>query len=213
MWSHRAVWTDSLCPRPIAWPANMRIKSCWAMRSAARAVWQAVWSLLAHPERLAEAYRRRLQPETRTKRPPLTTGAGHMGKRRQGVARFLDSDAAGRIDKGACAPRGTRLRQRLARLEAQRQARADEAAWQGAWQWIIGRLEDCAATLRDGLEAADGARKRDLIRTRVKRVEVARDDVNSVFRIDPYPGDSDPGKKVCNFVGGERTSPLGTPWS
>ena len=32
------------------------------------AVWQEVCTLLAHPERLAEEYRRRLQPETRTKR-------------------------------------------------------------------------------------------------------------------------------------------------
>ena len=35
------------------------------------AVWQEVCTLLAHPERLAEAYRRRLQPETRTPRTPL----------------------------------------------------------------------------------------------------------------------------------------------
>src|SRR5207253_6568493 len=34
------------------------------------AVWREVCTLLAHPERLAEEYRRRLQPETRTKRTP-----------------------------------------------------------------------------------------------------------------------------------------------
>jgi hypothetical protein len=60
---------------------------------------------------------------------------------------------------------------------------------------IIGRLEDVATNLHDGVEAADWASKRDLIRALVKRVEVARDDVNIVFRIDPYPGDPDPEKK------------------
>jgi len=49
--------------------------------------------------------------------------------------------------------------------------------------------------------------QRDLIRTVVRRVEVARDQVNIVFRVDPYPEESDPEKKVGNFVGGV-VSPL-----
>ena len=127
---------------------------------------------------------------------------GHIGKLRQGVAWLIDSYAEGLIEKGEFEPRVTRLRQRLARLEEQRQALADEAALQGELPLIIGRLEDCAAKLRNGLEAADWASKRDLIRTLVKRVEVARDDVNIGFRIDPYPGDSDPGKKSLQLCRG-----------
>jgi site-specific DNA recombinase len=96
------------------------------------AVWQEVCTLLAHPERLAEAYRRRLQPETRAKRPSLATVAAQIGKLRPGVARLIDSYAEGLIDKDEFEPRITRLRQRLARLEEQRQAGADEAAWQTA---------------------------------------------------------------------------------
>ena len=57
------------------------------------------------------------------------------------------------------------------------------------------------------MEEADWASKRDLIRTLVKRVEVARDQVNIVFRVDPYSSDADPEKKVGNFVGGV-VSPL-----
>jgi site-specific DNA recombinase len=55
------------------------------------AVWQEVCTWLAHPERLAEEYRRRLQPEMRTKRTPLSTVEGQIGKLRQGVARLIDS--------------------------------------------------------------------------------------------------------------------------
>ena len=51
------------------------------------AVWQEVCTLLAHPERLAEEYRRRLQPETGTKRTPLATIEEQIAKLRQGVAR------------------------------------------------------------------------------------------------------------------------------
>jgi site-specific DNA recombinase len=159
------------------------------------AVWQEVCTLLAHPERLAEEYRRRLQPETHAKRLPLATVEGQIGQLRQGVARLIDSYAESLIDKGEFEPRVTRLRQRLARLEEQRQALADEAALHGELQLIIGRLENFAAKLHTGLEAADWGSKRDLIRALVKRVEVARNDVNIVFRIDPYPGDADPEKK------------------
>ena len=166
------------------------------------AVWQEVCTLLTHPERLAEEYRRRLQPETRAKRTPLATIEDQISKVRQGVARLIDSYAESLIDKSEFEPRITRLRQRLARLEEQRQALVDEAALQGELQLIIGRLEDFTTKLHDGLEAADWASKRDLIRALVKRVEVARHEVNVVFRIDPYPGDNDPEKKSLQLCRG-----------
>jgi site-specific DNA recombinase len=173
------------------------------------AVWQEVCTLLAHPERLAEEYRRRLQPETRAKRPSLATVEAQIGKLRQGVARLIDSYAEGLIDKGEFEPRITRLRQRLARLEEPRQAGADEAALQTELQLIIGRLEDFATKVHSGLEAADWTSKRDLIRALVKRVEVARDDVNIVLRVDPYPGDPDPEKKSWQLCRGSGESPVG----
>jgi site-specific DNA recombinase len=159
------------------------------------AVWREVYTLLAHPERLAEEYRRRLQPERRATRPPLAVVEGQIGKLRQGVARLIDSYAEGLIDKPEFEPRLLRLRQRLARLEEQRHALADEAALQAELQLIIGRLEDFAAKVHNGLEEADWTSQRDLIRALVKRVEVAQNEVNIVFRVDPYPGDADPEKK------------------
>ena len=81
------------------------------------AVWQEVYALLTHPERLAEEYRRRLRPETRAKRTPLATVEGQSSKLRQGIARLIDSYAEGLIDKQEFEPRITRLRQRLARVE------------------------------------------------------------------------------------------------
>jgi site-specific DNA recombinase len=170
------------------------------------AVWQEVCTLLTHPARLAEEYRRRLQPETRTKRTPLATIEDQISKGRQGVARLIDSYAESLIDKSEFEPRITRLRQRLARLEEQRQALADEAAVQGELQLIIGRLEDFAAKLHAGLETADWASQRDLIRALVKRVEVACNEVNVVFRIDPYPSDNAPEKKSLQLCRGRDQS-------
>ena len=159
------------------------------------AVWQEVCTLLAHPERLAEAYRRRWPSETGTKHTPRATIEEQIAKLRQGVARLIDRYADGLIDKHEFEPRITRSRQRIARLEEQRQQLADEAAMHAELRLIIGRLEDFATKVQHGLAEADWTSKRDLIRALVKRVEVARDDVNIVFRIDPYPGDADPEKK------------------
>ena len=54
------------------------------------------------------------------------------------------------IDKPEVAPRSTRVRQRIARLEAQRQQRTDEAALHAALQRILGRLEDFASKVPNG---------------------------------------------------------------
>jgi Recombinase zinc beta ribbon domain len=159
------------------------------------AVWQEVRALLAHPERLAEEYRRRLHPDTRAKRTTLATSKGQRGKLRQGLARLLDSCAEGLLEKHEFEPRITRLRQRMAHLEAQCQQLADAAALQRELQLIIGRLEDFAAQVHEGLAEADWTRKREMIRTLVKRVEVAHDQVRVVFRVEPRPGDPSPEKK------------------
>src|SRR2546428_4176944 len=96
----------------------------------------------------------------------------------------------------------------MARLEEQRQQLAEEATLHTELQLIIGRLEDFAAKVHGGLEEADWASKRDLIRTLVKRVEVARDQVNIVFRVDPYSSDADPEKKSLQLCRGSENSPL-----
>jgi site-specific DNA recombinase len=114
------------------------------------AVWRAVCTWLAHPERLAEEYRRRLQPDAHTKRPALALIEEQLGKLRQGVARLIDSYAEGLLDKHAFEPRLLRLRQRIAHLDEQRQQLADEAARHTELQLIIGRLEDFATKVHAG---------------------------------------------------------------
>src|SRR5882672_7212817 len=174
------------------------------------AVWEEVSTLLAHPERLAEEYRRRLQPATHTQRPTLALVEEQLGKLRQGVARLIDSYADGLLDKHEFEPRIVRLRQRIAHLDAQRQQLADEAALHTELQLIIGRLEDFASKVHDRLGETDWTSQRDLIRTLVRRVEVARDQVNIVFRIDPHPEESDPEKKSWQLCRGSAVPITGT---
>ena len=165
-------------------------------------VWREVSGLLAHPERVAEEYQRRLQAPTSGTRQAQATLETQIGKVRQGVARLIDSYAEGLLEKHEFEPRITRLRQRIAALEEQRQQLLDEAAVQTELRLIIGRLEDFATQIDTGLEEADWLRKREMIRALVKRVEVTQEQVNVVFRVDSYQEESDPEKKSLQLCRG-----------
>jgi site-specific DNA recombinase len=171
------------------------------------AVWRQVCGLLAHPERLAAEYRRRLQPHEPARGTAYTLLADQLGKLRQGLARLIDSYAEGLLEKHEFEPRIARLRQRLTHLEAQRQQLADEAAVQTELQLIIGRLEDFAARVHAGLEDADWPRQREMIRALVKRVEVDHDQVHVVFRVDQQSGEPDAEKKSLQDCRGSKQSP------
>jgi site-specific DNA recombinase len=175
------------------------------------AVWQDVCARLAHPRRLAEEYERRAHPNSPTTRPLLTTREAQLGKLRQGLAQLIDSDAEALIEKHAFEPRITRLRQRLAHVEAQRQQLAAQEAPDTDVRLIMGRLEDFAAQVQEGLAEADWSRKREMIRALVKRVAVVHDQVHVVFRIEPRPGDPSSEKKSLQDCRGSTWPPVRGP--
>jgi len=150
------------------------------------AVWQTVRELLEQPERLAAEYQRRLdQPGPEASE--LTTMETQVNKLRQGLARLIDSYAEGLIDKGEFEPRITRLRQRLGDYEEQARRLRDEQRVQDDLRLLIGQLETFAAQVRQGLEVADWATCRELIRALVKRVDIEASQVKVVFRVPPAP--------------------------
>jgi site-specific DNA recombinase len=159
------------------------------------AVWRDVCARLAHPERLAEASQRRRPPHDEARRQASTTLAVPLGQWAHGLARLIESEAEGRLETPAFEPRITRLRQRLGHLEGQRRPLAEDVAWQTELPLMIGPLEDLARQVHDGLAQTTWASKREMIRTLVKRLEVAHDHVEVVFRVEPLPGDSGPEKK------------------
>jgi site-specific DNA recombinase len=58
-------------------------------------------------------------------------------------------------------------------------------AYQFQLRLVIRYLEDFAQRVTAGLEQADWTRRRELIRTLVKRVEIGAEAVNVVFRVEP----------------------------
>jgi len=166
------------------------VRLCWNKQLRTdlvdEAVWEEVCRLLEHPERLSRDYRRRLVQEEKTP-DELSSLEARMGRLRQGIARLIDSYAGGLIDKGEFEPRIARMRDRLKQIEAQAQQIKDEASLERELTLILGRLDEFASRVKNGLHAADWSTRRELIRALVKRVEIDQEQVRVVFRVNPPP--------------------------
>src|SRR4051812_14322291 len=98
---------------------------------------------LEDPRRLANEYRRRLgAPRVGTcEIDALATLERQISSLRRGISRVIDSYAEGLIDRTEFQPRITGMKQRLARLEENRQTLVETAEAEQNLTLIIGRLE------------------------------------------------------------------------
>ena len=172
-----------------------------------QAVWQEVCGLLNDPQRLAREYERRLQalaqPADDVRRMSMDK---QLRQCRQGVTRLIDAYAGGYLEKGEFESRIDHLKERKETLEKQIAEADNEALSHTELQLIIGRLEDFSAKVKAGLDATDFTSQRDLIRTLVKRVEIDREDVNIVFRIEPISDSSVPPGNLPYCGGRDHTA-------
>ena len=155
------------------------------------AVWQQVCQLLEDPQRLGQDYERRLQAaQPSPGEAQMALVEKQINKLRQGIARLIDGYTEGYIDKSEFEPRIRRFKERLAALEDQAQQLREHSQLLAQLQLIIGRLEEFSAKVKAGLGKLDWHGRRELIRTLVKRVEINRERVNVVFRIEGSMGSS-----------------------
>jgi site-specific DNA recombinase len=152
------------------------------------AVWNDVRGLLAHPHKIEEEYQQRLhnkpgQAEQRGIEPVKRV----IDKVKRSINRLIDLYSEGLMDKSELEPRLTSAKARLAKLEAEAQTLAAEAAQQAELRLALTRLQDFAAQVEEGLEHADGATRREVIRALVKRIEVSDREIRVVYRVAPVP--------------------------
>jgi len=173
------------------------------------AVWEQVRGLLAEPDRLLTEYQRRLaQPSTAAHTQDRLTLEAQARKLRSGIGRLIDAYAEDLIEQADFAPRISRLKERLAKLEAQVQELVDAAAQQRALTLLSGQLAAFAATIQDRLDQVDWDTQRTLIRTLVKRVAIDREEVNVVFRINPAALPAPPSEPRLHYCGRGNDAPL-----
>src|SRR6266851_4608948 len=174
------------------------------------AVWREASALLEQPHRLEQEYRQRLAP-TDDQAADQTALDQQRTKLCHGLARLIDSYAEGFLEKHEFESRIIRQRERLATLDEQARQLADTASLQHELRLLIGRLEDFAAQVEDGLEAADWLTRREIIRTLVSRVEIDHTQVNVVFRVPPDPFVASPSGGVLQHCGRRDAAATGAP--
>ncbi|MBM0745228.1 hypothetical protein JOY44_27530 (plasmid) [Phormidium sp. CLA17] len=112
------------------------------------------------------------------------------------------------IHKAEFEPRITQMRVRIAALETQIAQATSEMTRQQELRLIIGRLKDFATQVKTGLEQLDWQQRRDIIRTLVKRVEIDKDQVNVVFRVEPLSPVPDSDKDCLQHCTGREGTAL-----
>jgi site-specific DNA recombinase len=152
-------------------------------------VWQQVVELLAHPVRLKSEYERRLGAlEEKEKTNPDTAALERQRLQLdKGKSRLIDSYAEGMIDKTDFDPKMRHLKNRLEQIDQQIQASRCHQVGQRELFLVINRLEEFAAAVHDRLDTVDFVTKREIIRGLVKRVEIHKDEILVVFRVDLDP--------------------------
>jgi site-specific DNA recombinase len=174
------------------------------------AVWNDVCALLKDPGRIEEEYQRRLN----NKNAAQESAGGQqlaslIGNVKRGIARLIDAYGEGLMEKSEFEPRILAFRERLGRLEAEAKEQADLEAQERELRLVIGRLQEFAARVKEGLEEADWSTRREIIRSLVKRVEVAEGEVRVVYRVSLSPfAESPEGGSLPDCRRGEF-SPLG----
>jgi site-specific DNA recombinase len=152
------------------------------------AVWHQIETVLDNPQRVAVEHERRIAAAQDSKaRVDLDAMDRQMARLRRGIDRLIDSYADEIIEAEEFKPRLAGLKQRLARLQADRDAAmaADEA--ERSLQLVIGRLADFAGRVRVGLDQLDWHGRRVIIRALIRRIEIDHDRVEVVFRIPGTP--------------------------
>ncbi len=164
--------------------------------SVERAVWEEVRGVLEDPDRLAEEYRRRLES------PHANDGELKRIQKQvtnidQAIGRLIDAYGSGLITAVEFEPRIKQMRERAVKLTVAAKQLVDERRSRDELRLIVGRLQEFSGRIKSGLDTADWATQRDVIRALVKRIEVAPNQVNLVFRITPRPFDQRPERGDC----------------
>ena len=159
-----------------------------------QAVWRQVEMVLDDPQRVAAEHERRAAAAQDGKtREDMAALDRQRERLRRGIDRLIDGYAEEVIDADEFRPRLAGLKQRLARLDAEREAAAAAHDADRSLQLLIGRLGEFAGRVRAGLDGLDWQGRREVIRALVRRIEVDHDKVEVVFRIPGAPPPSDAG--------------------
>jgi len=145
------------------------------------AVWNDACELLRNPWLLRKEYERRLAS------PPDAGSQNSLQKQvavaQRAVDRLIDAYADGLVDRSEFESRIERLRRRSTKLKEQLLALETETREQSVLRESLACLDNFTETIELNLESADGATRREILRTLIERVLIEKDQIRIVYRI------------------------------
>jgi site-specific DNA recombinase len=150
-------------------------------------VWEDVRTLLNNPGRIEEEYQRRLDDRAGRGQREAQQLSRMVQKVKRGVVRLIDAYEDGLLEKSEFEPRITSAKERLARLEAEAHAEAEQEIKEKELRSVIGQLQEFAVRVEEGLHDPDWTTRREIIRALVKRVEIDKEQVRVVYKVSPPP--------------------------
>lgn len=157
------------------------------------AVWKDVRSFMSDPSRIEQELQRRLNgQEQDPQRQADRKLEAQIEKVRRGIARLIDAYGEGLVEKAEFEPRIKAAKERLSQLQDQLKSQIDRQARARELRVVIDNMETFSRQVKSGLDQADWNTRREVIRTLVKRVEIDKDEVIIVYRVDLCPFDRRP---------------------
>jgi site-specific DNA recombinase len=149
-------------------------------------VWADVCQLLQNPKALQEEFERRFRSD---QEPGIDLDQLHKQIKsvQRGISRLIDAYEEGLLEKSEFKPRVARASERLTRLQREATAAQDQAAQRKELRLVQGQFEDFAAQVRRGLDRADLAKQREIIRCLVKVIKIEDQHVRITYRVSPRP--------------------------
>jgi site-specific DNA recombinase len=151
------------------------------------AVWKDVCQLLSEPDRLREEFERRQQSSVSDHPSQSERLRTAMSKTKQSIGRLIDVYTAGLVETSEFEPRIKRLKERLAKLDAEWHQLAQEIKEHDELRLVYSRFEDFADQINQSLTQANWKQRREVLRALVKRVEVDNEAVRIVYKVPPRP--------------------------
>jgi site-specific DNA recombinase len=156
------------------------------------AVWEDVRSLLSEPERIRAEYERRRQKAKPNGCRETDQVTKLINQVKRSISRLIDAYQEGLLDKPEFEPRINAARERLSRLEEERERKVDEESRESELRLLIGQLEEFSRQVSEGLREPDTATQRKIIRALVRQVEIEEGEVRIVYRLGPSPFENGP---------------------
>lgn len=157
-------------------------------------VWSDLGSLLRDPGRLRREFERRLDRPA-VEDSDTTRLQNAIGQLKRRMARLLDAYENGLVDKADFETRMRRVRERLASEEAALAQQHHNASQDEELRLLIGQFDSFAQQMTEGLEQADFATRRKLLRLLVQRIEVDVEEVRIVYKVHPRPFANSPASR------------------